>query len=226
MPYAIALEDAHKLISEGKVKIEDIDRMVKSILRTYFTMKLNDRKKEPGYYDKFENHELVALQIAREGIVPLKNETNILPLKKDIKHILLTDDYVEELAVDGGAVRIEGYNNRLMLDVSKEKFNDSDVITLTFTVKNVGKKKGLEIAQLYVQDIESSVPRPVKELKEFQKLELEPGQSKTVSLGLDRKDFSFWNPETKGWFAEKGKFIIHIGSSSRNISLKKEVELL
>jgi beta-glucosidase len=112
------------------------------------------------------------------------------------------------------------------LRVSKQRFTENDVITVNFTVKNVGRTKGMEIAQLHVQDVECSVPRPVKELKGFQKVELAPGQSKTVSLELNKKDFSFWNPQTKGWFAEKGKFIIHIGSSSRDIRLKKEIELL
>jgi beta-glucosidase len=109
---------------------------------------------------------------------------------------------------------------------SKGKFSEDDVITVSCTVKNAGKRKGSETVQLYVQDVESSVPRPVKELKGFQKVELDPGQSTTVQLRLDKKDFSFWNPETKDWYAEKGKFIIHIGSSSKDIRLKKEVELL
>lgn len=97
---------------------------------------------------------------------------------------------------------------------------------MSFTVKNVGAKKGLEIAQVYVQDVACSVRRPLKELKAFQKMELEPGQTKTVSLRLDRRDFSFWNPDTKGWFAEKGKFVIYVGASSRDIRLKKEIDLL
>jgi beta-glucosidase len=55
---------------------------------------------------------------------------------------------------------------------------------------------------------------------------MEPGESATVVLRLTKQDFSFWNPETKGWYAEKGTFVIHIGSSSRDIKLKKEIELL
>lgn len=112
------------------------------------------------------------------------------------------------------------------LRVSKEKFHEADVVKVSFTVKNVGKKQGLETAQLYVEDVECSFPRPVKELKGFQKIDLKPGESKTVELELRKKDFSFWNPKTGEWFAEEGKFIIHIGSSSRDIKLKKEIELL
>jgi beta-glucosidase len=418
MPYTIALENAPELINQGKVKVEDIDRMAKSILRTCFAMKLYDRKKEPAYYDRFGNHELIALQTAREGIVLLKNENSILPIKDEVKTILLTGDYVKKLAMGGGAALVEGYNIKLMIDelknefgdrieyianptadqikatevvlcnigtsdsegwdrpfklpedqeqkvimcvnnnpntvvivtsgsgirmtdwddkakaiiyawyggqignrglteiiagkinpsgklpitiekdfkdspgygylpegdtlylgwhneeekahpvydviykegvfvgyrwyeskdiqplypfghglsyttfkyndlnISKEKFNEDDVIVVSFTVKNTGNKPGLETAQLYVQDLESSVPRPPKELKGFQKVDLKPGESKTVSFELSKRDFSFWNPETKDWFAESGKFIIHIGSSSRDIKLKKEIELL
>jgi beta-glucosidase len=111
------------------------------------------------------------------------------------------------------------------LTVSKELFTENDVLNVRFKVKNVGKSNGAETAQLYIQDVESSVPRPVKELKGFAKVELASGQSATVTLELSKKDFSFWNPETKGWFAEKGAFIIKVGSSSRDIKLQKQVVL-
>ena len=418
MPLAVALKDARKLIRDGKVEVEDIDRMAKTVLRTYFAMKLNDRKRDPANDNKLENHELVALETAREGIVLLKNESNILPLRKDTETILLTGEYVDKLASGGGSAAVKGYNNRLMLDalteqfgnkiyyvknptidqiksakvvvcnvgtndsegwdrpfelpedqennvkacvennpntivivtsgggirmtdwndkakailyawyggqignkalaeiiagktnpsgklpitierefkdspgygyipedetlylgwneesekthpvynvnytegifvgyrwyekknieplypfghglsyttfdysdlsVSKESFNPREVMTVTLTVKNVGNKKGLEIAQLYVEDVECNIPRPVKELKGFQKVELKPGQSKSILFTLHERDFSFWNPQMKTWFAEKGTFIIHIGSSSRDIRLKKEIKLL
>ena len=417
MPYAVALKDAQTLISEGKVKVNDIDRMARSILRTYFAMKLGGRQREPSYLKRFKQHEPVALQTAREGIILLKNEGGILPLKKERGTILLTGDFVETLAMGGGSATVQGYNNRLMLDelrsefgdrilyvknpdrdqirsativlcnvgtsdsegwdrpfelpadqdqrvrecvannpntvvivttgsgikmtdwsgqargiiyalyggqtgnkalaevlsgktnpsgklpmtierefkdspafgyipegeslytgwndaqekirpvcdvryaegvfvgyrwyekkniaplfpfgfglsytafeysglkVSKEKFHQTDQVTVTFTVNNIGKKKGLETVQLYVQDVESSVPRPLKELKGFTKVSLKPGESKHVMLKLHKADFSFWNPETRGWFAEKGKFVIYVGSSSTDIRLKKEIEL-
>ena len=81
-------------------------------------------------------------------------------------------------------------------------------------------------SRIVCQDVESSLPRPVKELKGFKKVNLKPGESSTVEIKLKRRAFSFWNPATKEWFAEKGKFIIHIGSSSRDVKLKKEIELL
>lgn len=418
MPYAVALADAHKLIDEGKVKVKDLDRMVKSILRTYFSMKLQERKSEPSFYNEFEDHEVVALQTAREGIVLLKNENNILPIKNNVENILLTGNYVEKIAAGDGSAKVEGYNNRLMIDelkkefgdkikyvknptleeikfaeivlcsvgtddsegwdrpfelpedqekrvkgcvnnnpntivivtsgngvrmtdwndktkaiiyawyggqagntalaeiisgktnpsaklpvtiekefkdspgygyipegeklytgmneeeeklhpvydihykegvfvgyrwyeskkieplysfghglsyttfeysdfkVSPEKFNEDEIISVSFTIKNNGRKEGSEIAQLYIEDVEPSLPRPVKELKGFKKVHLKPGESKTIQLTLNKNDFSFWNPETGDWFAETGDFIIHIGSSSKDIRLKKSIKLL
>jgi beta-glucosidase len=417
MPSAQALQHVDKLVQEGKVGMDDIDRMVKNILRTYFAMRLGDQKKDLAYLSTFETHEQIALQTAREGIVLLKNIDNILPLKKEIKSILVTGDYVEKLARGGGAADVKGYNNRLMLDelkiafgdklrfennpsikeiasadvvlcnvgtddsegwdrsfdlpenqenkvkkcvahnpntivivtsgsgirmtdwqsqakailyawyggqignqalveilsgkinpsgklpitiekdfkdspgfgylppgeqlykgwkgeqekkhqvydieykegvfigyrwyeqkkieplypfgcglsyttyeyrdleVSPEIFSENEIVTVKFTLQNVGTRDGSEIAQVYIQDVESSVLRPVKELKGFRKVDLLQGHSQLVSIELKKKDFSFWNPNTKDWFAEKGKFIISIGSSSRDIRLKKEIEL-
>ncbi len=418
MPSAFALKDVDSLLKAGATKVADIDNMVKGILKTYFSMKLNGRQKDPSYLDKYGEHESVALQTAREGIVLLKNEGNILPINKDVQNILITGDYVKKLAMGGGSAEVEGYDIHLMFDelkklfgsklnyienptpaeiksadvvlcnigtddsegwdrpfalpsdqenkvlkcvnnnpntvvivtsgsgirmtawsgkakaiiyawyggqmgnvalaeiiagktnpsgklpitiekefrdspgygyipdgeklytgwngdaekahkvfnvyytegvfvgyrwydsrnieplfpfgyglsyttfsysdlkVSKEKFNNKDTITVSFTIKNTGNVEGKEIAQLYIHDVKSSVPRPVKELKGFKKIDLKSGESRTVEIKLDKKDFSFWNPATKGWFAEKGKFILNIGSSSRNIRLQKEVELL
>jgi beta-glucosidase len=86
--------------------------------------------------------------------------------------------------------------------------------------------KGKETVQLYIEDVACSVTRPLKELKGFQRVELKPGQSKTVTFQLNKQHFSFWNPETKGWFAEKGKFILYLGSSVKDIRLKQEIELI
>jgi beta-glucosidase len=110
--------------------------------------------------------------------------------------------------------------------ISPKKFKENDAISVTFTVKNSGMTRGAEIAQLYIQDVECSLPRPAKELKGFQKVDLEPGQSKTITLTLNKMDLSFWSPEIKGWLAEKGKFVIQVGSSSNDIRLKQEIELL
>ena len=112
------------------------------------------------------------------------------------------------------------------LSVSKEQFNENDDLVVSFTIKNTGEMEGKETAQLYVQDVESSVIRPVKELKGFKKIDLKSGEEKTVEIHLAKKAFSFWNPDTKDWTAEKGKFIIHVGTSSGEIKLQKEIDLI
>ncbi|MFH0991250.1 MAG: glycoside hydrolase family 3 C-terminal domain-containing protein [bacterium] len=418
MPYAAALNDAETLISEGSVTVEEINRMAGSILRTYFAMKLDERKREIPQPKMYEIHESVALQTAREGIVLLKNDGDILPLGEGTESILLTGEYVETLAAGSGSAAVKGYHNRLMLDelkkqfgerifyrknptpeqirsaeivlcnvgtidsegwdrpfelpaeqenrvnvcvennpntivivtsgggirmtnwhdkvkaliyawyggqvgnkalaeiitgitnpsgklpitierefsdspaygyipdgevlytgwhdeeekvhpvydihyhegvfvgyrwyeknnieplypfghglsyttfdysdlaVSKETFHASDILTVSLTVTNSGRTKGLETVQLYVQDSECSHPRPIKELKGFAKVELEAGESKSISFELDQTAFSFWNPEAKNWTAELGKFVLHIGSSLQNLMLNKEIEIL
>jgi beta-glucosidase len=87
-------------------------------------------------------------------------------------------------------------------------------------VKNLGRSPGAEIAQLYVSDTHSSVPRPVKELKGFAKVRLKPGETKRVSLTLDRRAFSYYDVNEKDWNAEPGDFAILIGSASAKIELK------
>ena len=81
------------------------------------------------------------------------------------------------------------------------------------------------MAQLYVGDSHSSVPRPVKELKGFAKVSLKPGESRWVTLTLDRRAFSFYDVKKGDWSAEAGEFSILIGSSSDNIRLRDKFTL-
>jgi len=108
------------------------------------------------------------------------------------------------------------------LAVSKKGPNSVEV---SFTVTNSGTRDGAEVAQVYVGDLECSVPRPPQELKGFRKLFLKAGESERVTLQLDKDAFSFWHPETKKWTLEPGKFKILIGASSRNIRQTAEIEL-
>ncbi len=124
MPYSLALKNIESLLSSGVVEEENINEMVKGILRTYFAMKLGGREKEPVYEGLFGNHEKIALQTAREGIILLKNKDNILPLKKEISKILLTGDYVEKIAAGGGSAIVEGYNQLQMLDELRKEFGE------------------------------------------------------------------------------------------------------
>jgi beta-glucosidase len=102
---------------------------------------------------------------------------------------------------------------------------ESNPAKVTLTVKNTGKMAGAEVVQVYVGDPEASVHRPDKELKAFQKVFLNPGESKTIELQLPESSFQFFD-ETRGMFAlEPGRFTISVGSSSRDIRLKGALEL-
>ena len=92
-------------------------------------------------------------------------------------------------------------------------------ITVTAMVKNTGDVAGAEVVQLYLHDIESSVERPAKELKGFAKVYLAPGESKQISISLNKRDLSFWDITTNNWKAESGSFEIMLGSSFSDIRL-------
>jgi len=109
------------------------------------------------------------------------------------------------------------------LTVSADAIKDTDVLTVTVDVTNTGSITGKEVIQLYVGDPESSVFRPVRELKGFEKVELVPGETKTVSFQLDKRAFAYWHAELHDWFVESGSFTIEIGRSSRDIVLTKEI---
>ncbi len=92
-------------------------------------------------------------------------------------------------------------------------------VTVEFELANTGSRAGAEVAQVYVQEASPSLPRPLKELKGFKKVFLQPGEKRKVSLVLDRSAFAHYDPDKKGWVADKGAYKILIGSSSRDIRL-------
>lgn len=408
-------KNAIQLVKDGKVSEEDINRMAKSILRTSIAMGLYDRPvKDVSQLAKLPDHEKIALQTAREAIVLLKNDKNILPVSKNVRKILLTGSFVKELARGLGSAEVLGYNNVSMLDALKQEFGDqieyvkeptdkqiaeaavvllsvgtldsegwdkpfeqpeidktvnnivsknprtivivnagggiqmthwapkvagiiyawyagqngntalaeiisgktnpsgklpisiekkfedspgfgyipegktlykgwgedgniskpiqnceykegvfvgyrwyearkieplfpfgfglsytqfeyknlkvskptSDhSVSIEFEIRNTGKVAGSEIAQVYVRDVQSSVPRPEKELKAFKKVNLQAGQSTRVQLTLQKNDFAFWDANAHQWMVEPGKFIIMVGSSSKNILLNQECKI-
>ena len=99
------------------------------------------------------------------------------------------------------------------------------VQTVSVKVKNTGNVAGAEVIQLYVTDPEASVDRPAKELKGFQKVFLQPGETRTVSFTLDRAALSWFDAEKHCWVAEPGTFQVLIGSSSADIRASAEFEL-
>ncbi|QXE00189.1 glycoside hydrolase family 3 C-terminal domain-containing protein [Terribacillus sp. DMT04] len=111
------------------------------------------------------------------------------------------------------------------LELSANDIQDTDTLTVRFTLTNTGDKKGKEAAQVYISDQKSSVARPVKELKGFEKVALEPGEKKEIAIVLDSRAFAFYDPEQQSWRVETGAFDILVGSSSKSIQLKETVEV-
>ncbi|MCX7984819.1 MAG: glycoside hydrolase family 3 C-terminal domain-containing protein [Bacteroidetes bacterium] len=415
MPCALAVKNARELVVDGKVSMDDIRRMVRNILTTYFRMRLDKRKPDPQYYETFPYHEHLALEVARESIVLLKNENKILPIKNTVTTILVTGEYIEKLAMGGGSAEVKGYNTITLLDALKQEFHDrivykkaptdedirtADVVLcnvgtfdsegwdrpfelpapqedlvnrcvtlnprtivvvtsgggvrmtawaprakailyawyggqngsiaiaevlsgkvtpsgklpitierefcdspgygyipigeklytgwhgeeekehpvynieykegiftgyrwydaknieplypfgfgLSYTtfeysdikvsqekikqgetlivsckLKNIGMVNGKEIVQVYIRDVQSSVPRPPKELKGFVKVALNAGEQVRIEIPLKTESFAFWSPQERKWVVEPGEFELLIGTSSRDIRLKKTI---
>lgn len=101
--------------------------------------------------------------------------------------------------------------------VSATRFKDVDGLTVTVDVTNTGKLAGKEIVQVYVHDQKSGLNRPLKELKGFTKVELQPGETKSVSISLDFRAFAYYHPEYKQWITEDGELDILIAASAADI---------
>ena len=99
----------------------------------------------------------------------------------------------------------------------KQELTTDDKITFTVPVTNTGNVAGAETIQLYVSDLKASVERPMKELKAFRKVFLQPSETQQVSLTLDKSALSFYNDQIGQWTAESGEFKVLIGTSSKNI---------
>jgi len=99
----------------------------------------------------------------------------------------------------------------------KKTMSADDTITFTVSVKNTGTREGQEVVQLYISDKKSSLPRPVKELKGFDKVKLAPGEEKTVSFTIAKDALSFFDDTKHEWVAEPGKFEAVIAASAADI---------
>ena len=100
------------------------------------------------------------------------------------------------------------------LRADKKEMTADDQLTITADVKNVGFSAGAEVMQLYIGDTKSSQPRPVKELKGFKKVYLEPGETQQISFTIDRSALSFYDEKTGDWTAEPGEFVAMVNNSS------------
>lgn len=109
------------------------------------------------------------------------------------------------------------------LVVSQTSIRDDEAVTLSFKVTNTGSVFGKEVAQLYVQDLTSSVIRPVKELKNFEKVALKPNETKTITFKLSQRDFAYYEVKISDWYVSTGNYDLLVGSSSRDIRLQTKI---
>lgn len=109
--------------------------------------------------------------------------------------------------------------------LDSEEMNQDGTVTVSVEVSNVGGREGQEVVQLYVGDRKSSLPRPLKELKGFKKISLEPGESRTVTFSVDKEDLAFFDPEKHEWVAEPGLFDLYIAAAADDVRGKVSFEL-
>lgn len=102
--------------------------------------------------------------------------------------------------------------------LSSKKMNDQQTLKCSVTITNTGHRKGAEVIQLYLKEDHPIVLRPEKELKNFKKIYLNPGEKQVVEFEVNPKDLAFWDVETHDWKINPGQYTILIGTSSRNIS--------
>lgn len=111
------------------------------------------------------------------------------------------------------------------VEIDKSKVTANDKFTVSVKVKNTGKRSGSEVVQLYISDLKSSLPRPIKELKGFKKILLNAGEEQVVSFTIDKEALQFFDDSKHEWIAEPGKFEALIGASSTDIRGKIGFEL-
>lgn len=118
-------------------------------------------------------------------------------------------------------LKIDNFEN----SIKKIHVRESDGIKVTVDVSNTGSRTGKDVVQLYVSAKDNKVIRPVRELRGFEKVELQPGETKTVSFELDSRAFAYWNKGISDWYVETGIYEIQIGKNAQEILLSAEVEV-
>jgi beta-glucosidase len=111
------------------------------------------------------------------------------------------------------------------LELSTDTVDVAEGLTVRFDVVNTGDRAGAEVAQLYLSDVEATVPRPPKELKGFARVELEPGERQTVEIELGPDALEFFDMDMATWTSEPGEFRVLVGSSSRDVHLEASFRL-
>ena len=111
------------------------------------------------------------------------------------------------------------------LRLSAKKLKDSESLTVTCAVKNTGKVAGSDVVQLYVSCIDSVIIRPEQELRNFTKIQLEPGESKEILFTLSKRDFAYYNTEISDWHVESAEYEIRVSASSQDVRLSGKVQV-
>lgn len=108
------------------------------------------------------------------------------------------------------------------LSVTPEAASPAGPIRVSFDVQNTGQRTGSEVAQVYVGDPSATVPRPKEELKGFERVTLSPGQTKHVTIRLNRSSLAYWDVNSHGWKVDPGTFVVYVGDSSENLPLQEK----
>lgn len=111
------------------------------------------------------------------------------------------------------------------LRLDRQEITDQETLTVSVDITNTGNVAGKEIVQLYIRDNTRACRRPDKELKGYEKVALEPGETKTVTMTLDYRSFAWYNTDLKDWYAASGKYDVMVGTSSRQICLSASVQI-
>lgn len=111
------------------------------------------------------------------------------------------------------------------LQLDRDAMRDDEMLRVSVRIKNTGTRAGKEIVQLYVQNPGGSVIRPDKELRGFEKVELQPGEEKTVAFSLNKRAFAYYDTERADWTVEPGTYTILVGKSSRDIPVQKDIRI-
>ena len=111
------------------------------------------------------------------------------------------------------------------LKLDQTEIQEGTPVTASVTVTNTGKRAGKAVVQLYVAPERVEMMRPVRELKGFTKIKLQPGESKTVTFTLDERAFAYWNPQVHTWRTETGKFTVQIGENAHDIVLETNLHI-
>ncbi len=179
---------------------------------------------EPGSFGGLALGEVIFGKINPSGKLPLTIARTVGQLKMFYNHkpSMYYRDYVIQ---SNKPLYSFGYGlSYTKFQISEPKLKSSkfeeDILSVSVEVKNIGNVAGDEIVQLYISDKYSSVARPVKELKEFQRVSLKPDESKVITFELDKSAFAFYDLDMN-YVVEAGEFDIHVGNSSRDEDLKK-----